>query len=67
MVGRPVAAALLSLLAALHPGLEGPVTSFVQVRVAALSQSVHIRHRGILCADAEQMQLSFQQCGSQAT
>lgn len=32
MVGRPVAAALLSVAAALGPSLEGPVMSFVQVR-----------------------------------
>eukprot|EP00882_Tetradesmus_deserticola_P030273 GHRQ01033974.1.p1 GENE.GHRQ01033974.1~~GHRQ01033974.1.p1 ORF type:complete len:285 (+),score=108.47 GHRQ01033974.1:461-1315(+) len=31
MVGRPVAAALLSVAAALHPTLEGPVMSFVQL------------------------------------
>jgi hypothetical protein len=41
MVGRPVAAALLSLLAALGPSLEGTVTSFVQVSRASCYNFVH--------------------------
>lgn len=35
MVGRPVAAALLSVAAALGPALEGPVMSFVQLWASA--------------------------------
>jgi hypothetical protein len=49
MVGRPVAAALLSLLAALHPGLEVPVTSFVQVGVLIIGCSRVRQRQSIGC------------------
>jgi hypothetical protein len=40
MVGRPVAAALLSVLAALNTALEGPVMSFVQVCMLVVGSGV---------------------------
>jgi hypothetical protein len=62
MVGRPVAAALLSLLAALHPSLEGPITSFVQVSVAAQllvsgTETDHVRSRSVFSAVLESVHM----------